>query len=542
MQILPHKKSLRPFIFFSIFLISTFLHACATISGQTYPSTGWQFSTPEEQGMRSSMLAEMITDIKTNGYRIDSVSIIRNGQMVLDAYFWPFAKDERHIIHSCTKSVMSALIGIAIDKGYIKSVKQPITDFFQDRTIALLDNRKKEITLENLLTMTTGLDCRDSYLYDWKGLFAMRYSPDWAQYVLDLPMVTEPGAEFEYCNGASYLLSDIIQNTTGMKTLAFARTHLFEPLAITDIGWDTSPQGIYIGWGEMYLKPHDMAKIGWLYLNKGRWNGKRIMPEKWVEESTRGHIDATLFDQYGYQWWVDAAGYYMAVGYKGQFIFVVPQKNLVAAFTGDLIGRSFKQPKKMLDNYIIPAAVSAESLPPDPAQSTHLVDLVTGVAKAPVNGYIWKSEKDGAAKDGVFKRTAMPSFQFEFPPTSKKVSLDPDAPGQIMRMKTPSDAFFSVTVDSIPEGVALQDFGVKVYSPRLSSVGSKIKVVSNEAITLKCGTPAYRTDITWMWRDYISITTFLVSAYKDGKVVFVSAHPWKEKMLAKPIVQSLTFK
>ena len=190
----------------------------------------------------------------------------------------------------------------------------------------------------------------------------MRSSADWAQYVLDLPMAEPPGEKFEYCNGVSYLLSVIIQNTTKIKTLDFARKHLFEPLGIIDIGWATSPQGVDIGYGEMWLKPHDMAKFGWLYLNKGRWGNKQILPSAWVEVSTRGHIDATLFDHYGYQWWVDSAGYYMAVGYKGQRIFVVPEKNIVAIFTGNLTGTESLISKNLLDFFIIPAASSPNSI------------------------------------------------------------------------------------------------------------------------------------------------------------------------------------
>jgi CubicO group peptidase (beta-lactamase class C family) len=162
----------------------------------------------------------------------------------------------------------------------------------------------------------------------------------------------------------------------------------------------------------MWLKPHDMAKIGWLYLNKGRWDNKQMVPSAWVEVSTRGHIDATLYDYYGYQWWVDSAGYYMAVGYKGQRIFVVPEKNLVAVFTRDLTGLGEALIlKNLLDFYIIPAASSSNSLPSNGIEQARLDKLVNSVAKA--TGFTWTSENEGIAKDGVFKRTALPAFQFD---------------------------------------------------------------------------------------------------------------------------------
>ena len=285
-------------IFFLIVALTsfTFLHSHAMASDIIYPVEKWAISTPEQQGMQSRMLAEMMQHIIDNSLPIHSVVIVRNGNIVLDSYFWPFSAEMKHVLHSCTKSIVSALIGIAIDKGYIQSVNQPIMELIPGIAEGK-DELKESITLENLLMMASGLDCKDSYIYGWAGLVAMRNSQDWAQYVLDLPMAEPPGSKFEYCNGLSYLLSVIIQNTTKMKTLDFAVKHLFEPLGIKDIMWPTNSQGVTSGWGEMQLKPQDMAKFGLLYLNKGRWGDRQIVPSAWVEVSTRRHIDAELFDQ-----------------------------------------------------------------------------------------------------------------------------------------------------------------------------------------------------------------------------------------------------
>lgn len=537
MKLLQNKKSILLYIL-PIFIILVIFYSYATASVNIYPTQGWQISSPEEQGIKSQALAEMMEYIKKNSFNIDSVLIVRNGYVVLDAYFYPYAKGQKHIIHSCTKSIMSALIGIAIDKGYIQNVDQPITHFFPDKAFANVDDLKKSITLENMLMMTSGLKCRDSYLYRRVGLFEMRNSNDWARYVLGLPMAETPGDKFEYCNGVSYLLSVIIQNTTKMKTLDFARKHLFKPLGINDIDWETSPQGIYTGYGEMWLKPHDMAKIGCLYLNKGRWGNKQIIPSAWVEVSTSGHIDATMFDQYGYQWWVDSGGFYVAVGAKGQFIFIVPEKNIVVVFTSDLQDNDFFVPRKLLEKYILPAVVSASALPSNKEEKIRLDELVISVAKP--KGFTWTSEKEGIAKNGVFKRTATPSFQFEYPLGSKKAVRK--TPFQIMRMKTPGDVPFSAAVVDIPEGLELEDFGPILYAAQLKKLGSNIKVISNKEITLKCGTKAYRTDITWLVNNIIPIKTLLVSVYMNGKCILVSAHPWKNHDKVEPIVQSLALK
>jgi len=139
-----------------------------------------------------------------------------------------------------------------------------------------------------------------------------------------------------------------------------------------------------------------------------------------VDESTRGYIDATLFDRYRYQWWIDGDGIYMAVGYKGQFIFVVPEKEIVVVFTSDLSNNNFYIPKNLLDNYIIPATTESKSLPPDSEETARLDNLAKSVATASTDGFVWLSKEEGEAKDGVFKRTQSPKFIFEYPAGSKK--------------------------------------------------------------------------------------------------------------------------
>jgi len=336
-----------------------------TPSGPDYwPTKGWRTTTPEEQGMDSEILVEMFEFIQRWSYDIHSVTVIRNGYLVADATIYPFHPGSKHIIHSCTKSITSALIGIAIERGHIESVQQPVLSFFPERTAANLDANKEAMTLEHLLIMAAGLDCRDSTLYGWRGLDQMKKTDDWVQFVLDLPMSEPPGTWFEYCNGASFLLSAIIQETTGVGAYEFAEEHLFGPLGISDVAWPVSPQGINVGWGELRMRPHDMAKIGYLYLNNGRWEDKQIIPSEWIAASTREHITGTLMDGYGYQWWTRNDGVYLALGYAGQFIFVVPELDLVASVTSNLI-QNTRVPIQLLDD-IIQAARSSTSLPPNP--------------------------------------------------------------------------------------------------------------------------------------------------------------------------------
>ena len=194
---------------------------------------------------------------------IDSMTIIRNGYIVAEFYNNPFfQRDQLHVIHSATKSIVGILVGIAIDKGYLESVDVRLVDVFGNRDIEHLDGRKRAITVRDLLSMQTGIHSRDSYLYAHEGLFEMQRAEDWLQYALDLPMATSPGERFDYSNISTFLLSLIIAEKTGMDTLEFADLNLFAPLGIADFKWEWNAQGQPMAWARMWLKPNDMAKIG----------------------------------------------------------------------------------------------------------------------------------------------------------------------------------------------------------------------------------------------------------------------------------------
>lgn len=340
-------------------------------SNNYWPTTGWKYSTPEEQGMSSKVLSDMLSIIMLAPQTIDSVTIVKNGYIVMDTYFYPFKKRDLHIIHSCTKSITSTIMGIAIEKGFISDTQMRVIDIFPEVETDHLSDNKKKMTIEHLLTMSAGMECKDNYAYKWEGLEKMRNSPDWTKYMLELPMNDTPGNTFEYCNGASYLLAEIIQKKTGERSFHLARKALFNPLGITNVYYAPNRYGDDFGYGRMWMTPHDMAKFGWLFLNNGKWEGKTIVPEGWVKKATAKHIDATLFDGYGYQWWIHP-DYYVAVGYGGQRIFVSPKYNLVAVFTSF---QSRTKPDTLMSDYIIKAIQSDKPLPPDKPEFTRLTQL-----------------------------------------------------------------------------------------------------------------------------------------------------------------------
>jgi CubicO group peptidase (beta-lactamase class C family) len=307
----------------------------------------------------SEQLAEMMDYLQGQSrFAIHSLLIIRNGYIVTDAYFYPFAPDALHDLASATKSFTSSLIGIAIDKGHIESVEQPVLDFFPGRTVANLDENKEAMTLEDLLMMRSGFECTNQGAESTD--VQMSASPDWVQFTLDLPMAAEPGTLYNYCNQNSHLLSAIIQETTGMSALEFAHEHLFGPLGVSDVIWPSDQQGNNTGFGAMKLAPYDMAKLGYLFVNEGLWDGQQVVSAAWVEAATSG-------GSYGYQWWLKRSGSYFATGVGGQEIWVLPDRDMVVVMTGATGGGGAGAwGDQLMSSHIIPLAESAAPLPANP--------------------------------------------------------------------------------------------------------------------------------------------------------------------------------
>ena len=527
------------FFFCSVFLI----FVASSNASDYWPTAGWRISTPEKQGMDSEKLADMMEKTLKEKYQIDSITIVRNGYIVLDSYFYPFIKDARHIIHSCTKSITSAAFGIAVDKGYIKNLNQSVHDIFAEKQFANVNADKKAITLKNLLTMTSGLKTEDSYLYRWKGLNAMVKQEDWVQYVLDRPMMEKPGSRFEYSNCVTFLLSAILQRATKQTAFDFMKQHLFKPLRIIDVNWIAAPDGINVGYGQMWLNPHDMAKIGWLYLNNGQWDGQQVISEKWVADSTRKQINATLYDGYGYQWWVSYDKFYAAVGHRGQFIYVLPRQNMVVVFTSSLKGADFFIPENLLNKYILPAATSETPLPENPEQTSLLNSYVReGAVSRP---YVWKTKEEGMAIDRLFTRTAVPAFKMSYPAGCFRSDLYPDLPNQVLAMQTLDQDRLAAYVVDVEGNISLKDFGPKHYLPRFKAYTPKatdIKIISNTEIVLKGNVRAYRIDITYRY-DAWPINLYIVVAQRQNKFVYVTAAGWAGHSLEDEIeaAESLTF-
>jgi CubicO group peptidase (beta-lactamase class C family) len=263
--------------------------------------------------------------------RLHSVVASQRGSILIEHYATPRARGLSNI-KSASKSIMSALVGIAIQRGHIMSVNQPIADYFPElRKDA--DPRKQKITIEDLLTMRSGLE---STSFDNYGEWVR--SKNWVRYVLERPMIGEPGGELEYSTGSTHLLSAILTKATRRNTWQFAQEALGTPLGITIARWPRDPQGIYFGGNEMLMTPRQMLAFGELYLNNGRAKGRQLVPAEWVETSCKGRGRSRFNpDQlYGYGWWLrdfDGEESCFAWGYGGQYILVFRKHGLVIVTT-----------------------------------------------------------------------------------------------------------------------------------------------------------------------------------------------------------------
>ena len=350
------------FLFF-IFMTSSF---CEVL----WPTEKWPRSSPAEQNLDPELLKELVESIREGNEfpNQHSLLIVRNSYLVVEEYFSGNKAEDIHMLQSVSKSFTSALVGIAIGQGKIKGVDEKILDFFPDvQDIQNMDERKASIRLKDLLTMRSGTDYHES------GSGSPHYQLNalpkgWDIFYLNRPMVNQPGTNFLYDSGGVILMSSLLKRRTGMHADEFAGKYLFPPLGIEKVSWFKNREGHPHTGGGMHLRPQDMAKFGLLYLREGKWEGRQIVPARWIKESFKKHVTLTRrgiwTTGYGYLWWIqppDPDGskkhnIYAARGAYGQFIFVIPEHDMVVVVTGRTrSGSQFRNPIEFLYSHILPA-------------------------------------------------------------------------------------------------------------------------------------------------------------------------------------------
>jgi CubicO group peptidase (beta-lactamase class C family) len=305
--------------------------ACTAVVLAVWISIGLRVAGQTASSNGSRMMLEEAATSAAQLPRLHSLLVSWRGELVLERYFngrRPASLDD---IKSASKSTISALIGIAIDRGLIAGVTQPIATFFPD-LLGSANDPKRQITIEDLLTMRSGLESTSNRNYG-----AWVQSGNWVRYALTRPLLTQPATRMQYSTGNSHLLSAILTQVTGKSTWQFAQEALAKPLGFTLAQWPRDPQGIYFGGNEMLMTPRQMLMFGELYLNGGRTKGLQLVPARWIETSFIPRGQSDISEQlYGYGWWIRGlAGHqaYYAWGYGGQFIFLVPDLKLVVVST-----------------------------------------------------------------------------------------------------------------------------------------------------------------------------------------------------------------
>jgi CubicO group peptidase (beta-lactamase class C family) len=287
-----------------------------------------------------------------------SLIIQQHGVLLHEEYNTGRTATKDFNIKSASKSIIGLLTGIAVEEGFIPSIDEPISRYFDDYFEENPDPKKENITIRNLLSMQAGLRSTSSGNYG-----AWVISNNWVEFALDQDFVSEIDGRMVYSTGTSHLLSVIISKATGMSTKAFAEKYLFEPLNIRVGGWDRDPQGFYMGGNNMALSPKDLLKIGQMLLDEGRWEGKQIIAPDWIKDSFKTYTYSNYNPYgYGYQWWnKETAGYttFFAWGHGGQYIMMIPELDAVVIMTSSVTNasrrRTYKRPVfTLLEDYIIP--------------------------------------------------------------------------------------------------------------------------------------------------------------------------------------------
>jgi len=399
----PGRSAVTARIALAIFLVT--LVFTTTLFAQTqassWPTHSWAKATPASVGLDEKLLNGFDADIANGKYGlIDTFAVYRCGAVAFERtyahdygkiyykeahergplnahltgwynYFDPawhpyFHGTDLHSMQSVSKTVSSTIIGIAISRGDFKSsLDTPLLHYFDVSKVKNVDDRKRRTTLKHVLTMTTGLDWNEEVAYDdpKNDSSLMEASEDWVQYVIDRPMAQEPGKVFNYSSGVSELLAYIFEKETGQDIEQYGAKYLFAPLGI-DYFWKRSPLGAVDTEGGLFLNNAGLAKLGYLFLHEGEWDGKQIISKDWVRQALADQTPAEDGYHYGFKWWLlprtDRQGFiWMARGFGGQRLMAFPEEKLIAVFTGWEILKD-EAPDRDLVKRILPAVGAAK--------------------------------------------------------------------------------------------------------------------------------------------------------------------------------------
>ncbi|MEP7292224.1 MAG: serine hydrolase, partial [Chloroflexota bacterium] len=304
-------------------------------------------TAPEAQGIASSTLLQFVEALENQIHEMHSFVLLRHGSVIAEGWWSPYRCEYPHTLFSLSKSFTSTAVGFAVSEGRF-SLDDPVLSFFPDETPADVSEFLATMRVRHLLSMSSGQE-----IETWSQMVD-RPDGNWIRGFMGVPVRHPPGSHFVYNTGATYMLSAIVQKTTGIKLLDYLEPRLFEPLGIKDATWWESPQGITAGGIGLSIKTEEIARFGQLYLQKGAWQGKQLLPEAWVAEATRAQIangddpERDWTQGYGYQFWRCRHGAYRGDGVFGQFCIVMPEQDAVLAITGGMDVFDMQQPLNLI--------------------------------------------------------------------------------------------------------------------------------------------------------------------------------------------------
>lgn len=357
------------------------LLAWPALASAQFPGAAWPTATPESVGLNGAVLDSLDREIAAGRYgNVDRMLVIRGGRAVIDKryprdydrifgdssrarnplvihdptgsynYYNPwwhpyFRRGDLHSLQSVTKTITSVVIGVALQRGEFPSIETPVLSFFDTTKVAAIDARKRRMTIRHLLTMTGGFDWDENlpYIDPNNTTIQMEGAYDWVKFTIDKPMAREPGEFYNYNSGETVLLSHIFERATGVDVEEYAARHLFQPLGITRWFWKRTPTGVVDTEGGLYLEAADLARIWYLYLKGGNWNGQQVVSAEWVRASTAPYIKTSPSPHarsYGYKWWLvpdptdESRTIWAGSGFGGQLPFAFPDHDMVVVFNG----------------------------------------------------------------------------------------------------------------------------------------------------------------------------------------------------------------
>jgi CubicO group peptidase (beta-lactamase class C family) len=339
-------------------------------------------SVPEAQGMASSAILSFVEEAEQKIDALHSVMIVRHGQVVAEGWWAPYAADEPHMMFSLSKSFTSTAVGLAVAEGKL-SIDDPVVQFFPDLAPSDPSANLKAMRVRDLLTMTAGHHAEDIQGFPYTA------DDNVVGKFLSLPVAHKPGTLFVYNTPASYMLSAIVQKVTGQTVLDYLGPRLFAPLGVADPAWEASKQGVSMGGFGLSIRTEDIARFGQLYLQRGMWQGRQLVPASWVDLATsrqvsNGSSPTSDWEQgYGFQFWRSRHGFYRGDGAHGQFCLVLPQHDTVIAITSGT--RDMASVMNLVWDRLVPA-LGEKALPADPAAHQKLIARLQGLTLAPATG------------------------------------------------------------------------------------------------------------------------------------------------------------